>query len=174
MKNLYILLFIFITQLSYGQTKKDTNNIFTGDTTIAIIHYNSLYEQYKTYIFGKSKEAILTTSEIAEIEVILNKCIDEYNTEKEKELEKQIKENKAIDSDREFSIIKLKKYKRQYIAIINDKGEKEVYLNCFCNSFHPDWKKDLVMVLDGGKCYFNLRINLKSKKNYQFSVNGDA
>jgi hypothetical protein len=36
-------------------------------------------------------------------------------------------------------IIDLKKYKRQYIAVTNSKGEKEVWVNCFCNTWRKNW-----------------------------------
>ena len=67
----------------------------------------------------------------------------------------------------------LNKYKRQYIAIINEAGEKEVWVNCFCQ-YDETWKRNIVEVHDGGKCYFNLKINLSSNRYYDFYINGEA
>lgn len=66
-------------------------------------------------------------------------------------------------------------YYKQVIAGVNEKGEKEVYLNCLCSVANKkDWKKVFIMVLDGGNCYFQVRINLKTKKIISFVVNGLA
>jgi hypothetical protein len=43
---------------------------------------------------------------------------------------------------------------------LNSKGEKEVWINCFCRDGERDWRKNLVFVKDGGNCYFNLKVNL--------------
>jgi hypothetical protein len=73
-------------------------------------------------------------------------------------------------------VIDLKRYKRQYIGVTNEKGEKEVWINCFCIDPHNpkmNWKKEFVMVKGGGNCYFNLKVNLTTKKYYDFDTNSD-
>ena len=65
------------------------------------------------------------------------------------------------------------KYYKQFIAVINKQGEKEVWINCFCSK-DPKWKNEVVLVLDGGNCYFQLKINLTKKLVYDFMVNGVA
>lgn len=69
-------------------------------------------------------------------------------------------------------------YTRQYVGVITPKGEKIIWINCFYSS-NPDkdysnWKKEPVMVLDGGANYFSIKINLTTKDYYDFWVNGDA
>ena len=181
MKKGIIIFLIFVCLSSYGQTNKDNKNInkvskdvFIGDSTIAILPYNSLHELDKTYLFGKSKETNLTKTDIEEIEEILNKCIEEYNLKQEKYYNENKEELNKYNIKKERLMINLKKYKRQYIAIINNKGEKKVYINCFCVDFKRNWRKELVEVCDGGNCFFQLRINIKTKKYYSFNVNGDA
>jgi hypothetical protein len=80
------------------------------------------------------------------------------------------------DSLRAYYGIDFKKYdyKRQYVSIINSIGEKEVWINCFCDSFYKDWKKQILHVDDGGNCFFNLKVNLSTKKCYDIFVNGYA
>ncbi len=57
----------------------------------------------------------------------------------------------------------------------NKNGEKEVWVNCFCNYIGDEiWKSHTVWVYDGGKFAFNLKINLKTKRFYSFGVNGIA
>ncbi|HEY3251387.1 MAG TPA: hypothetical protein VGK25_09750 [Ignavibacteria bacterium] len=68
-------------------------------------------------------------------------------------------------------------YNKQFIGAINDKGEKIIWVNCFCkseaNSF-KDWKTRVVMVKDGGNCFFNLKVNVDKNEYYDIFVNGDA
>jgi hypothetical protein len=49
-----------------------------------------------------------------------------------------------------------------------------VWINCFCNYEELDWKKSMVFVKYGGKCYFNLRVNLSRGTYYDLMVNGSA
>lgn len=67
-----------------------------------------------------------------------------------------------------------KEYKRQYVPKINSSGQKEIFVNCFCTDFGLDWRKKIITVQDGGNCFFNFRINLKTKMYYNLSINGDA
>lgn len=104
--------------------------------------------------FKDVKESTLSDTDILQIESLANKGISEYN--------KQTKWSK-ID----------KTYKVQMVSVINAKGEKEVWLNCFCDDY-PNWRKRILEVRDGGSCFFNLKINLSKGKCYDIRVNGEA
>jgi hypothetical protein len=72
-------------------------------------------------------------------------------------------------------VIDLKRYYRQYIVVYNKRGEKEVWVNCFCNIQSIDyWRQKAVIVMGGGNCFFNVRINLTRKSYSDFMVNGLA
>ena len=59
--------------------------------------------------------------------------------------------------------------------MINQEGEKEIWINFFCNEWESDgWKNDLMIVLDGGNCYFNLKVNLTNKTYSELIINGYA
>lgn len=67
-------------------------------------------------------------------------------------------------------------YKRQYVPFVDKDGQKKVWINCFCaeqddNEF-VNWKKSVVIVDDGGSCFFNFIINLADKTFYNLEVNG--
>ena len=66
------------------------------------------------------------------------------------------------------------KYKFQYVAAINNNCEKEVWVNGFCKTWDTDWKKEILLVHDGGNCYFNLKFNLSTKECFEVAVNGYA
>ena len=105
--------------------------------------------------------------------MLLSECIEKYNLDQQKQFDKINKEHPEHRFNKSDFIIDLTKYKRQIIAVTNDKGEKEVWVNCFCNDANY-WKKEIVQVMDGGKCFFNFKINLTTKKYFDLRVNGEA
>lgn len=107
--------------------------------------------------FEKSTKTTLTESELTEIEVILKRMVREHNT--------------GAGSIRTIS---LRGKKRQYVPVINKNGEKEVWINFFCGTHHDKWRDDIVVVFDGGNCYFNVKINLAQVEYYDLIINGHA
>lgn len=142
-------------------------------TTIAIISYPTSSDGSELFEnCNPCKGANLTTNDLIEIQQILIKCLDDYNLNQEKQFEKRIKELPESSMDKKDFLIDIKNYKRQYIAIYNDKGEKEVLVNCFCN--HSDWKNTIVGRVELRTCYFSLKVNLTTRKYYDLLVNGVA
>ena len=47
-----------------------------------------------------------------------------------------------------------------------------VFIKCYCDTSHFDWKQQKVVIADGGKCYFQAGINITKKVTDYFSVNG--
>jgi len=166
-----------LTLCNCGHRKTDNCNVRTSqvencvDTNLFVIlpYDTSLY-----WICKDCKQAELTLQDFDDIENLLNKCIDEFNPGQET----RFNEIKSKYPEQNFDIknftIDLKRYKRQYIAMINGKGEKEVWINCICDIYTKDWRNGLIIVLDGGNCFFNLKINLTAKKYFELSVNGEA
>ena len=68
---------------------------------------------------------------------------------------------------------RLDDYNRQYLGIVLD-GKRLVYANYFCDSTGRDWKKDFVMVLDGGDCFFQFKYDVDSGEFFDLQVNGNA
>lgn len=116
------------------------------------------------------KQANLSNKDIVEIEKLLIKCIDDYC--------EKLKKFNGVSLT-----IDIKKYRRQYVPSINDKGEKEVWINCFCSDKEKNmkgedanWKKDIIgeMVIDGGYCYFNFTVNLTTGKYTDLSAHSQG
>jgi hypothetical protein len=67
-------------------------------------------------------------------------------------------------------------YYRQYIGYIDDKGNRIIFINAVCGSYAQ--KRNLnnvwIFVFDGGSCFYQIKVNLKSDKCFDFSVNGVA
>jgi hypothetical protein len=169
---LMIILLIYCL-ISCGQinSKQTKLGLLKVDTSIIAI---LPYDKTDKWLFKDCNPTELTSKDIDDIEMILTKCIDEYNPEQEKQFIDINSKHPEFKLDRNNFIIDLKRYKRQYIAVINSKGEKEVWINCFCSAWSGNWKAQQIQVEDGGNCFFNLKINLKTRNYYDFSVNGEA
>lgn len=141
--------------------------IDTADGTqfIAIITYSAaknsipfVKEDSSVINDSPAKNSIeLNQEDLAIVDQQINRAVRDYNDQKV---------NSTID---------LKNYKRQYVAYINSKKQKEVWVNCFCqNSDNDEWKSKIIEVSDGGNCFFNLKIIINQKIYTEFSVNGRA
>ena len=150
----FLIIIAFNFSCNQKQNPKNNPNLGTSkiinDTSkISIIEYN---ENSKWVFNKKCRKTTLTKNDLNNLEILLNQGVKEYNISAEQRLEKLKEENPKTKFQREYFIIDLDNYKRQYVAILNQKNEKEVWINCF----------------------FNLKINLTTKKHYDFSVNGTA
>ena len=149
------ILLMMVTACSFGQT----TGISCDTSGIAIIRF----EKSMDLLFGGGYTAAnLTQADLIEIENIYNESIADFNS-------------KLAGNGKAFTIYpKRSNYRRQYVCVVNKKGQKEVFVNCFCNSFGDYWKNKLIEVEDGGNCFFNFKLNLTTRKYYDFSVNGEA
>jgi len=115
------------------------------------------------HIFDKNASpATLTRQELIQIDSLLVLCAADHNM--------------AIGQNSPSMKIDLvgTLYKKQVVAVVNSRREKEVWVNCFCDDFSKPWRNEILSVSDGGSCYFSFKINLKSRKYYDFTVNGLA
>ncbi|MBK7884260.1 MAG: hypothetical protein IPJ81_11040 [Chitinophagaceae bacterium] len=156
-----------------SHNKKDIIEKNSTDTSkYVIIKYDS---SFLPWVFKNVSPATLSGSEIENIETILKKGIDNYNIKQQEIFDKKYKPLPNNNFKLEDFIIDIKKYYSHYVPVINEKGEKEVWINCFCDrSYYNDWKKEILVVMDGGNCHFNVIINLTTKTYYKLKVNGNA
>jgi len=168
MKTFLLVSVLFLPVFKFPVNKTLINNYYllksTDSTRYAILKHTK-----DDFIFSSdAAPATLSSAEVQNILDLVYKKVDEYN--------------KAVRKKPYAHLIRRpKRYYKQIIAVTNSKGEKEVWVNCFCNSDDKSrnddnsyWKKGIVSVYDGGSCYFNLRINLTTNRVYDFSVNGVA
>lgn len=167
MKGLLAILPLTICLTSCGQTRQNNDQsekmsiTASIDTSvIAVLPYDTT----QMSIFKGYQQDNLSAADFEIIERLLTKSIETYNEEQELRY-KKIKPVKDY-------LLDLKTHKRQYIAVINDKGVREVWVNCFCKVWDSNWKKEIIMAEDGGVCYFNVKINLTTEKHYDLMVNG--
>jgi hypothetical protein len=71
----------------------------------------------------------------------------------------------------------LNDYNRQFIGAELIGGDKVIMINCFCRDREKDlknWRTDMVLVADGGSCFFRITVNIKRKSYYNLMINGHA
>ena len=66
---------------------------------------------------------------------------------------------------------RLDEYQRQYIGFERG-GRQIIYGNFFCNNLGMDWRKKLVIVEDGGDCFFQVEYDVESEMFIKLLVNG--
>jgi hypothetical protein len=68
---------------------------------------------------------------------------------------------------------RLSGYTRQYVGATQG-GRRVLIINAFCDDRrnHPSWRQELVMVLDGGDCFFRAVFDVRLKRFVGVEVNG--
>lgn len=158
----FLILFLSSCLQNKSKGKIDNSNagqeIESVETDFTIIEFDP--EWY--WIYKNVSPSMLSDSEIQQVEKILQTVVEENNASRKERTESR------------FSI-KLEGYKKQYVAVINQKGEKEVWANMFCSDFEAEyWEVGIVDVDDGGNCFWNVKINLATGEYYELSINGYA
>ncbi len=126
------------------------------------------------YYYDKTvRPSTLSDAELVVIEGILDKEVLKYNQLEYERVMEYLKNRPEVTAN--VTIYQIKdvfKYYQQFVPVTNQKGEKEVWVNCFCSKHGQlNWKENIVGMLDGGNCYFQLKINLTQKLVYYFRVN---
>jgi len=142
----------------------DDHSLIFDTSTYTVFNFDSVGNDWPFSVYNPFPKTYSSTTladaDLIEIEKLLNTCIEEYDSAEH-----------AINKT--YRGIDLHKYKMQLVPVVNSNGEKEVWINCFCND-EPSWKKSLVGPFDGGNCFFNLKVNLAKNIYYDLSVNSDA
>ncbi|MCC3156962.1 hypothetical protein LJ737_06920 [Hymenobacter sp. 15J16-1T3B] len=132
---------------------------------LTVLPYDSA--EYGSFLEGKA--TALSAQDLNQIEWLLQACIGEYNQAEEQRLQR-LAPQESVDKS---SLIWLQHYNRQAVPVTNKRGEKEVWVNCFCKG-PRNWRTQLVRAKDGGKCYFSVRLNLATNQWTDLLINGEA
>ncbi len=155
-------LLIIVANCSYSQvhitSKKQNTDLIFDTSKTAILEF----KRPLPWIFDSTyKPAIITQKELMTIDSFVTIAVNDFNSWQKKN-----------NTDNPWHIDYNKRnYKKQIVPVINSKGEKEIWINCFCSAGGSNWKLKPVMVEDGGTCYFNFKINLTKFIYYNFIVN---
>lgn len=94
-------------------------------------------------------------------------------TEAESKLVVFLQQAELGSREKERILKDIKGYRRQYVGILTG-GKKELFVNFFCESFQQEWTKHLVIVRDGGSCFFRVNFSMEKKTFHGLLVNGYA
>ncbi|WP_133256860.1 hypothetical protein [Hymenobacter edaphi] len=131
----------------------------------AVLSYDSI--GYK--VFPDARAAPLNAQELGQVERLLAACINTDNQQRRRLSQSRF----ARESIDQGLLIDLRNYNRQLIPVLNKQGEKEVWVRCFCK-VPPYWRTRFVIVMDGGNCYFSVKLNLTRNRWYELMINGEA
>lgn len=168
MRNIIVLILIAVglatgckTESTKAQTDTVQNYLKYDTSEIAIISWENAKYMFDSANFRSAK---LTQEDLSTMDSLVTICVTNYN-----------KELNLPEEHKDYEIdLKGRDYKRQLVAMINSKREKEVWVNCFCHTRDNSWKTQIRDVHDGGPCYFNLKVNLTTKTFFDLSINGFA
>lgn len=186
-----IFIFITIVFISCGQTGTtdvtsnnsaqsiaDTIQIKPSVRLLSAESKVSVFTKQSDIEFAFHKNYKVDTLNYADLQLTEEKLlysIDSFNVEGRKRMDKRQRElGPSVKIDRNYFVIDTSRYKFQIISAINDKNEKEVWINAFCKDNDRNWRTEIITVKDGGICYFNFSINLKTKQTLYFTVNDDV
>lgn len=165
MKYLAIISFLFfgfICTMGTGSEKEKKEILNPPDLnerqTIISTADDLVYKE----LFGSGyKKWELTEKDINDAEKVIKICF----------------ENQKMGTVNRFVRKSPEDYCKQFIGAVNFKGEKTIWVNCFCEKYKDDfknWKTEIVFVKDGGNCYFNIKINADKSKYYDLNINGNG
>jgi len=143
----------------------------------AVIELDSNNQQ----LYENTTPTDLKFYEMEMVDSIVKYAIADYNRKQKEDFERLSSYIPGWEDDQERYLSGFDAYFRQYVPLINERGEKEIWIYCFCDVSGMNgemdglnWRTDLVQVNDGGNCHFHLVVNLTQKTFAHLMVNGLA
>ncbi|NLR95043.1 hypothetical protein [Flammeovirga agarivorans] len=203
MKHTVKILVLFLLSLLACQNTNEKTNSFSKTKSIEtaesrIKTIDSLVKQKKIELEKSKIEKTDFTTKKKQTETVESKITILKNTEYNNLIEKKYGFKSWNPKTQDLNLVQeildkayirnLEKYYRQYIPYINEKGEKFIEINAFCEKLEyshnrkkritefskRDWENEYVEVDDGGNCYWQIIINVDKKEIKDFFVNGEG
>lgn len=140
-------------------------------STIAFLPFDtSYYWIFEDY--SKCRNTELSPQELDTVEALVQQCVTQYMNARTDQ------QDVAGSTTRKDPYrIARSGYVLQCIAVVNADGEKEVWVNALCDrsvDIKARWRKQIILVQDGGGCYYQLKVNLSKGTYRDLHVNGVA
>jgi hypothetical protein len=149
---------------SCGQLKDASDNPKHVITVVENERYVVIEsDPYAELIDPKAETYHPEDKEIAEVLELWAKAVEQHNNS---EMVKAVAAEMLVILDPD-------KYYRQLVPAKVD-GKCIFFVNSICDPHGDDWKQELILVKDGGSCYFQMKINLTKKETYEFTINGNG
>ena len=143
---------------SNAQSPVNSQPLIYDTSKIAIIPYHQDIPWINDY--DVDSPADLTQQDISDVKKIFEQSVTDHNNK----IPDPVKKNPHYIID-----LKNRDYKTQYVCTINRKNEKIVYVCCFCNLVGLPWRTS-VFIAEEGNCFFTVKIDLITKKYFDFSL----
>ena len=179
MKIKYFLIFIQLIFLSCNHKFKVVNSTtnnqpeknYVENTTVKNIAEHYKTDKFDVAIFPKKYDEFLQEKRFtpSENEIILAELALENQL-------KEINKNRPNQSSSPIIDKNLNKYKRQYFGGIDENGKKYLLINCFWSERENSngWLNEMIIVLDGGSYYWQIKYYIDTNELKDLMVNGYA
>jgi hypothetical protein len=152
----YLLLLSCIT--SVAADAQATGKPCVDTSLYAILKYDEMVELAMDTKFDKPSPTNLLAVEVDCMEALVDSSYHTYN---------ETHPNRQLMSP-------LSSYRRQYVAVIDGKGQKVIWINFFNGGLTDELRHHVLIVDDGGVYYFQMMINLSDAKVIELIPNGAA
>lgn len=167
MQKFILVAFLFVI---IGCEKNRNKKSVEAKTDFTILKY----DKNIFWVFENAKPTNLTEKDRIEIESILKIAIKEHNNNQRESLLEHNKQHPNYQWTETSLEIKMEKgYYRQYLPVIDENGDKLVWINFLCD-YDESYEIEIPLIDDGGNCFFNIKINLTRKSYSEFRINSDA
>ena len=162
--------------------------LFTLGILVLLVTSNAFAQipmKFKTFKAKDFEGAIIAREQVPQLEYFFEQAKG-YWTPREEDaieadhlakeyLEKYNGGDQAVKASILAILGRLSGYRRQYVGLVEDNGNKTIWINYFYDDGEfAYWTQNLVFVLDGGNSFFRIKVNLNKKECYGFSINGAA
>lgn len=129
---------------------------------------------FEGYIFDKNYYALISIKKQKERYTPTKEDIIKAESVIERNLSRA---NKFLENQGENCPIihkNLRNYTRQYLGFINNHGDKIIWINFIWKSktIEDNLSSDILFMMDGCSYYWNIKVNLNSKKLFDLHING--
>jgi len=167
------ILFLLISQSCNALPGEKSSSVTQSPSTTESLESPTMAANQNWVIFTKDQsEEMRIESWLVESDEFWTPSIDDIVTLEEKLTEYLMQNSKQFYRQPPVWQ-RLDEYQSQYIGLERG-GRQIIYGNYFCSSGSKDWRRNIVEVIDGGDCYFQVEYDVENGLFINLRVNGEA
>ena len=166
----FSLLLYACDQVNSSHSIHESLGVEYDSATIAILNFESAREALPR----DAKPSSLTQADLYTIDHLLKPVVEDWNVEMDTLYEVTRRSDPLDHPQRDWFVIDLREFKRQYIPFVNRYGEREVLVICIkARSIRNlDWQTSPIPSNYGGHHAFRVRLNLTKAILVDFQSHG--